>query len=74
MKNITLLILACSLSTGFCVEKKKLKLFILAGQSNMQGHCMPSVIENRLEDPKLKVGFEKYHRGGSFVKRRLIKV
>tara|TARA_B110000305_G_C19460293_1_gene653826 strand:+ start:4466 stop:5533 length:1068 start_codon:yes stop_codon:yes gene_type:complete len=69
MKKLTLLILACSLSTGFCVENKKLKIFILAGQSNMQGHCMTSVIENRLEDPKLKVGFEKYHRGGSFVKR-----
>ena len=74
MKKRTLLLLACSLSfaclsTGLSAENKKLKIFILAGQSNMQGHCTNSVIENRLKDPKLKVGFEKYHQGGSFVKR-----
>lgn len=69
MKKLTLLLLACSLSTGLSAENKKLKIFILAGQSNMQGHCTNSVIENRLKDPKLKVGFEKYHQGGSFVKR-----
>ena len=69
MKKLTLLILACGLSTGLSAESKKLKIFILAGQSNMQGHCTTSVIENRLKDPKLKVGFEKYHQGGSFVKR-----
>jgi hypothetical protein len=74
MKKLTLLFLVCglsfaSLSTGLSAETKKLKIFILAGQSNMQGHCKTSVIANRLKDPKLKVGFEKYHQGGSFVKR-----
>ncbi|MDE0859489.1 MAG: hypothetical protein OSA93_04980 [Akkermansiaceae bacterium] len=69
MKKLTLLLLACSLSSGLSAETKKLKIFILAGQSNMQGHCTNSVIENRLKDPKLKAGFEKYHQGGSFVKR-----
>ena len=74
MKKLTLLFLVCSLSSGalsttLSAEAKKLKIFILAGQSNMQGHCTTSVIENRLEDPELKVGFEKYHKGRSFVKR-----
>ena len=69
MKKLTLLILACGLSSGLNAEDKKLKVYILAGQSNMQGHCTTSVIEKRLKDPKLKVGFEKYHQGGSFVKR-----
>lgn len=74
MKKLTLLFLVCSLSSGalsttLSAEAKKLKIFILAGQSNMQGHCTTSVIENRLEDPELKLGFEKYHQGGSFVKR-----
>lgn len=57
------------LITAVAAQAKELKVFILAGQSNMQGHCTTSVIENRLKDPKLKVGFEKYHKGGSFVKR-----
>ena len=69
MKKLVPLLLACGLSTGLGAENKKLKVFILAGQSNMQGHCTTSVIENRLKDPKLKAGFEKYHQGGSFVKR-----
>ena len=69
MKNLTLFLLACSLTKGLLAEDKKLKVYILAGQSNMQGHCMTSVIENRLKDPKLRVGFEKYHQGGTFVKR-----
>lgn len=69
MKKLTLLFLVCSLSTALSAEAKKVKIFILAGQSNMQGHCTTSVIENRLKDPKLKVGFEKYQQGGSFVKR-----
>ncbi|MBC8148381.1 MAG: sialate O-acetylesterase [Verrucomicrobiaceae bacterium] len=69
MKKLTLLILACGLSSGLNAEDKKLKVYILAGQSNMQGHCTTSVIENRLKDPKLKAGFEKYHQGGTFVKR-----
>ena len=74
MKKLIQRILACSLSfaclsTGLSAENKKLKIFIVAGQSNMQGHCTTSVIENRLKDPKLKVGFEKYQQGGSFVKR-----
>jgi hypothetical protein len=78
LKKITLFIVACSLSFGFLstelsaqtpAQNKKLKIFILAGQSNMQGHCETSVIENRLRDPELKLGFEKYHKDGSFVKR-----
>ena len=69
MKNLTLFLLACSLTKGLLAEDKKLKVYILAGQSNMQGHCTTSVIENRLKDPKLRVGFEKYHQGGAFVKR-----
>jgi len=69
MKKITLLIFACGLSSSLNAEDRKLKIFILAGQSNMQGHCTTSVIENRLKDPKLKAGFEKYHEGGAFVER-----
>ena len=70
MKKLTLPIFAFAcLSTGLSAETKKLKIFILSGQSNMQGHCTTSVIENRLKDPKLKAGFEKYHQGGTFVKR-----
>ncbi len=83
MKTINLLIVGCSFSFGslsseVCAEalseNKKLKIFILAGQSNMQGHCKTSVIENRLKDPKLKVGFEKYHKGGSFIKREDVSI
>lgn len=78
MKTIALFLVVCSLSLGSlstelgaqtASKNKKLKIFILAGQSNMQGHCQTSVIENRLSDPKLKLGFEKYQQGGSFVKR-----
>ncbi|MCP4784073.1 MAG: sialate O-acetylesterase [Fuerstiella sp.] len=78
MKRIILLSIACSflfgplsskLSAEAPAKNKTLRIFVLAGQSNMQGHCKTSVIENRLKDPNLKVGFEKYHQGGSFVKR-----
>jgi hypothetical protein len=78
MKKLILLLIVCGFSCGPLssklsaeapAKKKTLKIFILAGQSNMQGHCKTSVIENRLKDPNLKVGFEKYHQGGSFVKR-----
>ena len=83
MKSIILVFVATTLSFGSLSselsaeapsENKKLKIFILAGQSNMQGHCKTSVIENRLKDPKLKVGFEKYHKGGSFLKREDVSI
>lgn len=67
---LSIVLLSCfNLVEGAETKNDKLKIFILVGQSNMQGHCTNSVIDNRLKDPKLKEGFEKYQKGGKFVKR-----
>jgi alpha-galactosidase len=74
MKTLTLSFLVCSLSfgalsTGLSAESKKLKIFILAGQSNMQGHAKTSVIENRLKDDKLRASVAFLQKDGAFIKR-----
>ncbi len=73
-RSLTLLVLcavlfSCLSSVQGEAENSKVKIFILVGQSNMQGHCRTSVIDNRLKDPKLKEGFEKYQKDGKFVER-----
>ena len=49
---LTLLALLCSRSIA--AEKKPLQIFILAGQSNMQGHAKVSTFEHIGMDPATK--------------------
>ena len=56
MKRITSII-ALTLALGgasFAAEKKKLQVYILAGQSNMQGHAKISTFEHISMDPATK--------------------
>jgi hypothetical protein len=75
MKRSLILLVLCAVlfsclsSVQGEATSNKVKIFILVGQSNMQGHCRTSVIANRLKDPKLKEGFEKYQKDGKFVER-----
>ena len=39
-------------STSLLAEEKPLKVFILAGQSNMQGHASISTFDSMADDPK----------------------
>ena len=56
MKLIITLIALCALccSPSFAAEKKRLKVFVLAGQSNMQGHAKVSTFEHIGMDPATK--------------------
>ena len=56
MKHITLLIAFCAIccSPSLAAEKKPLKVFVLAGQSNMQGHAKISTFEHIGMDPATK--------------------
>jgi alpha-galactosidase len=53
MKHLITLLTLCALccSPSAAAEKKKLKIFILAGQSNMQGHAKVSTFEHIGMDP-----------------------
>lgn len=53
MKHIITLLALCALlgDTSLAAEKKRLKVFVLAGQSNMQGHAKVSTFEHIGMDP-----------------------
>jgi alpha-galactosidase len=53
MKHLITLLTLCALccSPSAAAEKKKLKVFVLAGQSNMQGHAKVSTFEHIGMDP-----------------------
>ncbi|EDM25884.1 hypothetical protein LNTAR_07574 [Lentisphaera araneosa HTCC2155] len=57
-----------SLLVVFGIEAKPLKVFILAGQSNMQGHAKASVIDYMKEDPKTLDLYKKMHEKRSKIK------
>ena len=53
MKRILPLVLALSVSaSAIAAPAKALKIFILAGQSNMQGHVNVSTFDSLTDDPK----------------------
>ncbi len=56
IKHIITVLAVCVLFTGpaFAAGKKRLKVFVLAGQSNMQGHAKVSTIEHIGMDPATK--------------------
>ncbi len=53
MKHIITLLALCALccSSSFAAEKKRLKVFILAGQSNMEGHAKVETFDYIGDDP-----------------------
>ncbi len=56
MKHIITLLMLCFLcnAPAHAAEKKRLKVFVLAGQSNMQGHAKVSTFEHIGMDPATK--------------------
>ena len=53
MKRILTLLILSALTCGhsLAAEKKKLKVFILAGQSNMEGHAKVETFDYIGDDP-----------------------
>jgi alpha-galactosidase len=49
--------------------KKPVKVFILAGQSNMEGKAKMSLLEYQINDPKTKAQFEHLKKDGQWVVR-----
>ena len=49
--------------------KKPVKVFILAGQSNMEGKAKVALLERQIKDPKTKKEFEHLQKDGKWIVR-----
>jgi len=49
--------------------KKPVKLFILAGQSNMEGKAKTSLLDHQVSQPATRPLFEKFQKGGKWAER-----
>ncbi len=69
-RSVWSLVLACVLA-GLVQAKAagKLKVFILAGQSNMEGKAKVSLLEHQCEAPETKEMFKHYRQDGKWVER-----
>ena len=75
MKTQTLLLIFVLLAMQFATvcyaqdSKKKLKIFILAGQSNMEGKGSVEVMQHQLKVPEKKDRFARYQKNGAWIER-----
>lgn len=78
MKKSTFTLFLCigifSTVGSYAKAEEKLKVYILAGQSNMQGHCRTTVIDNRFKDPELKKDVEFLFKDGALIKRNDVSI
>ncbi len=61
------LLLSCERSRA--ASKGPVKVFILAGQSNMEGQALASTLEPAIADPKTKEHFQHLKKDGEWTKR-----
>ena len=50
-------------------DERPVQVFILAGQSNMEGKAKLSLLEKQIVDPRTKARFAHFHRDGEWVER-----
>jgi alpha-galactosidase len=61
-------VLSCA--TGRAADARKpVKVFILAGQSNMEGKAKLSLLEHQIDDPRTKKEFEHLRKDGHWIVR-----
>lgn len=56
-------------SSVFAAGTGKVRVFILAGQSNMEGKAKLSLLEHQITDPKTRPLFEHLKKDGAWVVR-----
>ena len=59
----------CALSAEGQAGKSPVKVFILAGQSNMEGKAPNSLLDHQAEDPKTKDLFKHFRKDGKWIVR-----
>ena len=67
-----LLLVVCLLGCALCgtaQAKVKLKVFVLSGQSNMQGKAAAYTLDAVIKDPKTRDQFKHLKKDGEWVKR-----
>jgi len=55
--------------TAFSVHAKKVKVFILAGQSNMEGKASVDLLKHQITAPETAKRFAHFHKDGEFISR-----
>ena len=65
------LLVGCLLATGVAKAEPKpvLKVFILAGQSNMEGKAKLELLDHQIHAPQTKQFFAHLHRNGEYIER-----
>ena len=70
MKNILLALAMLGALGAFAADKKPVKVFILAGQSNMEGKGgIDPLLNHQIKAPDTKEFFAHFHEDGEYIKR-----
>ena len=70
MKNILSLLVLLATLGAYAADKKPVKIFILAGQSNMEGKGgIDPLLNHQIKAPDTKEFFAHFHRDGEYIKR-----
>jgi alpha-galactosidase len=62
-------ILCVAASPAFAADAKPVKVFVLAGQSNMEGKAQNALLEHQAKDPNTSKLFAKFRKDGQWVVR-----
>lgn len=66
---LTLVVFLCSSMLSFAAEPQKLQVYILAGQSNMEGKAKVSLMDYQVAQPNTKDLYQGWHNGQTWVER-----
>ena len=70
MRQLAIAFLLLLLDFGYAgAQPKPVKVFILAGQSNMEGKAKISVIESQLKQPATRELFKHLQKDGNWIER-----
>lgn len=64
-----LLLLALSVANAEGRQDRPIKVFVLAGQSNMEGKAKLSLLKHQISQPETKVRFQHLHQNGTWLER-----
>jgi len=66
---IAVLLLVPAGSPGGEPAKRRVKVFVLAGQSNMEGKAKVQLLEYQMKQPETRGLFQHYHKDGKWIER-----
>ena len=69
LRSILFLFFCCGLCLADDADPKPVKVFILAGQSNMEGKARVTLLQHQITQPETKDRFQHLHRNGDWVER-----